>query len=29
MHMPIAPEAMNGLKLNFDLSKKPFTLDIV
>ena len=23
MHMPIAPEAMNGLKLNLSLSKKP------
>ena len=23
MHMPMAPEAMNGLKLNLSLSKKP------
>ena len=29
MHMPIEPDAMNGLKLNFDLSKKPMTSEMV
>ena len=29
MHMPIEPEAMNGLKLNLSLSKNPMASEIV